>query len=534
MCRSSLFVIRAALVLGIVVVPRLSHADARQCERAISVASTKFARLYYKALRKCNDAVLKGSIPGPCPDARTSTRLARLNASLHVRLAANCGGHNHQCGDADDEPLSTIGWDIGACPNFENGSCTNAIADCGDIADCLSCVDIAAAHQALALTYGSFTPAPAGSSALVCQRAIGKFTEKFFNAQMRALQKCENRVLFDFASPPCPDSIASTSIAKAEFKKVKGICKACGGPDRTCGGSDDLDPATIGFPANCPDVTVPYGSSCAASVTDMPALIACVDCVDTFKGDCVDALSVPAAETYPPECNGGISATRTPTPSPATPTPPVATATTTLPVPTPTAPGPTATLPVPTPTVPGPTPTLPVPTITLPVPTVTLPLPSITLPLPTLPLPSITLPLPSITLPLPSVTLPLPTLPLPTATVTPEVTVTATPTFTLALPTVTLPLPSLTLPLPTVTLPLATATATSTPVPTATATPVLTATATAAATPSATRTATRTPTPTPTSTPVCGNGTLEAGEVCELPAVNCPALQVCVLCQQCL
>ena len=65
--------LRTAVIVAIVLVPRLSHAGARQCERAISFASAKFGRLYYQALRKCNDAVLKGSNPGPCPDARTST-----------------------------------------------------------------------------------------------------------------------------------------------------------------------------------------------------------------------------------------------------------------------------------------------------------------------------------------------------------------------------------------------------------------------------------------------------------------------------
>ncbi len=405
MCRSSFVVIRTAVIVAIVVVvPRLSHADARQCEGAISAASAKFGRFYYQALRKCNDAVLKGSNPGPCPDARTSARLAKLNTKLHLQIATNCGGPDDQCGDGDDQPLSTIGWDIGMCPNFENGSCTNAIANCGDIADCVSCIDTAAAEQAIALTYGNFTPAPAGSAALVCQRAIGKYTEKYFSAEVRSLQKCETRVLSGSSSGPCPDAVASGSIAKAEVRKVRGICKACGGPDHTCGGGDDIDPATIGFPSSCPDVTVPHGSSCAASVTDMSGVVACVDCVATFKGDCVDAASVPALTTYPPECNGGVSATATPTPSPPTPTT-TPTATTTIPVPTPTVPGPTTTLPLPTLLV---TPTLPLPTLTLPLATATSTPATTATPTPTLtlPLPSLTLPLPSLTLPLPSLTLP--------------------------------------------------------------------------------------------------------------------------------
>ena len=50
MCRSSFVVIRTAVIVAIVLVPRLSHADARQCEGAISAASAKFGRFYYQAL----------------------------------------------------------------------------------------------------------------------------------------------------------------------------------------------------------------------------------------------------------------------------------------------------------------------------------------------------------------------------------------------------------------------------------------------------------------------------------------------------
>src|SRR6266404_3083150 len=454
MCRSYRSLIRAALILVVVLAPHVSHADTIQCERAISVASARYARFSYQARRRCYDAVLKGSQPGPCPDARASTKLATLNASLHTRIAANCGGPNHQCGDGDDQPLSTIGWNIGTCPNFENGSCTNAIANCTDIADCLSCVGTAVTNQAIALTYGGFNPSPPNAGVVKCQRVIGKRTEKFFSSQTRSLQKCENRVLFGFASGPCPDPIAAQSIAKAEARKVKAICKACGGPDRTCGTGDDVSASDVGFASTCPSVTIPRGNACAAPVLDMQDIVECVDCVDQFKADCADAVAVPALTTYPAECNGGISATATPTPSPATPT-----ATATLPVPTPTVAGPTITLPLPTQTLLV-TPTLPLPSITLPLPTATstpattaTPTATVTLPLPTitLPLPTITLPLPTITLPLPTITLPLPTttttLPLPIATITLPL---PSATITLPLPsaTITLPLPSATITLP--------------------------------------------------------------------------------------
>ena len=61
------------LLLGLASAAR---ADYRTCERAISLGSAKLARLQYKTLRKCNDAVVKGARPGPCPDAPAELRRA--------------------------------------------------------------------------------------------------------------------------------------------------------------------------------------------------------------------------------------------------------------------------------------------------------------------------------------------------------------------------------------------------------------------------------------------------------------------------
>ena len=43
-------------------------------------------RLEYKALRKCNDAVVKGARPGPCPDARASARLGTATSKLRAAI----------------------------------------------------------------------------------------------------------------------------------------------------------------------------------------------------------------------------------------------------------------------------------------------------------------------------------------------------------------------------------------------------------------------------------------------------------------
>lgn len=362
-------------IAGVVVLSSAaaSHADFRDCEQAISSATVKLARTQYTLLRKCNDAVVKGIRPGPCPDLRTMVKLANAATKLRVTIDGACGGGDGQCGGSGDVPLASVGWNVGTCPNIEGGSCTNAIADCGDVADCVTCVVTAAVNQAVDVTYGDLDLSVRTPDVVACQRAIGKFTEKFFGKQVRALQKCGARVILGFATGPCPDPITVAAIQKAEAKKVRAICKFCGGPDRLCGGGDDLSPATVGFGPSCPDVTVPRGAACAAPITDMQSIVACADCIAEFKGDCVAAIAVPDVLGYPDECKPGATAT----PTPAATATGVATASRTA-TPTPLQ---TATRTA-TPTV-APTPTLPLPTSTL-IPTVTLPLPTVTLPLPTL------------------------------------------------------------------------------------------------------------------------------------------------------
>jgi hypothetical protein len=577
-------------VLVLVALGPASAAGPVACQREIAKSSAKFIRRKMSVLRKCNDAIVTGVHSGPCPDAKASGRIARASAKLHSAIDAACGGGDQHCGTGDDESLASIGWDGGACPNFEAGACNGPIADCADVSDCLECIGEAAIDQEIALTYGDLNYSNDNQMIVDCQRRIGNRIAKFLSVKARALQKCEDRVLSGVSGGPCPDAKSAATIATALNKTTQKICTVCGGPDLTCGTGDDPSRLEIGFRSDCPAVTVPGGPACGGPINDLQDIVQCLECVTEFKVDCLDRVSVPGIATYPPECDQPVETatptlsatpTRTPTPTPtltlplstpsATPSaPPTTTATPTVtsaiatttatltgtPTETPTAtltlPLPTITLPVPTPTI-----TLPLPTVTLPLPTVTLPLPTVTV---TLPLPTVTLPLPTVTLPLPTatstpagptptLTLPLPTitvtLPLPTATETSTAvpaTPTPTPTLTLALPTVTLTLPlptvtatptpapatatpTLTVPLPTLTLPLPTLTATQTPTPAPTATPTPTSTPTA--------TPTRTPTPTPTATPFCGNGIIEAGETCELPNINCGALQTCLLCTQC-
>jgi hypothetical protein len=298
-----------------------ASADPVKCERTIAKASQKFVDEKAKALQKCEDEIAAGALTPDTDchaDSSTAKSIQRALMKLTTDIAKDCGGRDKTCGTSDDDALSGIGWGATTvCPNFENGSCTNAIANCQDIVSCLNCVGEAAVDQAITLYYGDLATDAFGTNSPVnkCQRSIGKETTKFLRSKSKALAQCWDARLKGKHSNPCPDpgdGQAATSIRKAEQKKVENICKACGGADKICGTSDDLTPADIGFVSTCPDVTVPGApSSCARPVEDLADIVACVDCVTEFKVDCVDRLAVPGLASYPPECNAGASTTTT-------------------------------------------------------------------------------------------------------------------------------------------------------------------------------------------------------------------------------
>ena len=298
-----------------------SSADPFACQRAILKASTKFALADMRALGRCEEGKLKGTFP-PTTNCTTLT-FAKNELKLRSTIAKACGGDDDDCATAagNDAP-ATLGWP-GACPDFEGLGCTNTIANCDDIASCLLCVHDKAIDQAIDLYYGQQTASSPGSALARCQIAIGKATAAFFAAKSRALAKCwDARHLGKHASD-CPspgDGKAAPAIAKAEAKKIAAINKACGG----------FTPATIGFVAQCPAV-----ASCSAPITDLPSLIACVDCVTEFKVDCEVPLAVPTFAPYPAMCPG-VSGTPTPTSTIPTPTPTLSATPTKTATPTPT------------------------------------------------------------------------------------------------------------------------------------------------------------------------------------------------------
>jgi hypothetical protein len=314
----------AVALLVTLVVPAIAAAEPSACRRSVSSSLAKFVQAKVKLLRKCNEAVLTGKRPGPCPDALTTEKITRLAGKLRRTISQRCGGADGNCGiGGDDDPLAAIGWDGGSCPNFAHGGCNAAITDCTGVVDCVGCVGEAAVDQAIGLAYDGLAPSSPGTALQKCQAAIGRAAAKYVAVRSQALAKCEAKALA--GGPSCPDGKTGLKLSRAQAKVITGICAACGGVNHVCGDGDDPTITAIGFPASCPAVTVPGGTACGGLVTDVPDLADCVACVVEYGTDCVDALGVPTLATYPAECNPATpTPTRTPTPT-LTPGPPTKT-----------------------------------------------------------------------------------------------------------------------------------------------------------------------------------------------------------------
>ena len=308
--------IRAFMVglvaVGLVVGATSARAEPVKCQRDLAKASSKYVQGRAKALDKCENAKTKAKLPPTtlcATETKTALALGKLDGKLSAGLARACGGADKTCGNGDDDTLASIGWNTGTCPDFESSGCANAIASCTDITTCLKCIHDVAVDQAIALSYAALQQSEFGSNSAVnkCQQAIGKAMAKFLLARSKALQKCWDARLKNQHALICPaDATGKTAllIGKAETKKIDTICTACGGPDKRCGGGDDLTPTAIGFVASCPPAETFDATMCAASIGDTSAIVACVDCLTELKTDCMDAAAVPALRNpLPGVCN---------------------------------------------------------------------------------------------------------------------------------------------------------------------------------------------------------------------------------------
>lgn len=284
------------------------------CEVAITKAAGKLSDTERAILRRCNGTVLAAGT-GICPDRRAVAALAAARTRLASKIADACGGGDATCGTADDEPLASIGWDLGTCPSARS-TCARPIGGCDDVADCLACNADAGVSAEVAACFGAFVP-PSDAAARACQTALCKESFAFARAKGKALEACWTARARGRHANPCPspgDGKATAAIATAESKMRARICAACGGADGQCGGADDVTVATLyGGPLACPAVTIPGGPSCAGIATTLAEVTDCLACTTERAVDCADALRVPWATAFAAECTvGGCAHTTEP------------------------------------------------------------------------------------------------------------------------------------------------------------------------------------------------------------------------------
>jgi len=285
----------AVTVAFVAVTAGAAHATPGQCERTIIKETRVYAQKVMQKRRWCEDANLfSGGALGDCSEDGffVTFKIASLKAKFRKHVEAACR----------NETLASIGWDIGRCPNFEGGTCSNPIGSVNDIPDCILCINEAADSQALSLYYDGLTvPPPTGLRA--CQRQIGASSSSFFSDKLKALTRCELRDLSGNLPGPCSaDPKTQQTIEALEQKTTSILCSRCGGPDNHCGGGDDPTTTDIGFTSTCPDVTIPGGPPCGRPVASLSDLVSCVTCVTEFKVDCLSALVAPTLMPYPTEC----------------------------------------------------------------------------------------------------------------------------------------------------------------------------------------------------------------------------------------
>jgi hypothetical protein len=110
-----------------------------KCQLAFGKSATTFFRAAASALTSCEDGVLRGKLTPPCPDAKTTERIAGKERKLRAALCKACGGKDKRCDGVDDFAPAVLG--LTTCPSrsVPGGLACGAIA-IADVADAIDCV----------------------------------------------------------------------------------------------------------------------------------------------------------------------------------------------------------------------------------------------------------------------------------------------------------------------------------------------------------------------------------------------------------
>lgn len=349
MYRSTLNWCAGALMLVVLVAtPLRVHADAQTeavCKKTIVTQLLKYEKIHLKNHEKCLDKENKGTLPGPCPDAFATLKIATTNSKVAAKIGLKCTmaditnlGYRADCAY---EP-ATAGIE-GQCAGLPVTTST-------EFAECMKCWKSAELAEFVAIIYASHanevcggalddtstvcsdldcaSPLPeqrnlGDNSENDCQVGIGKAAVKYLVKRAKILEKC---LLKGGTEATCTaDPEVALKLSKLEISKqtliknkcgnrdpspASGFCCRCGTANscmvendrsvceatagcsvqegKTCDGGTlkcDPGPKQITWWANCPESAT---DTCPG--TPLATLDDLIDCVDSSADAIVDEL----------------------------------------------------------------------------------------------------------------------------------------------------------------------------------------------------------------------------------------------------
>ncbi len=142
----------------------------------------------------------------------------------------------------------------------------------------------------VALALVIVTAAGAQADTGKCQRAIAKASAQFFQTVAKAKATCEETVVRG-GGAACPDARMAAAVTKAEAKLGALIAASCAGSDQVCNADlvDEDLPATLGWPAVCPNVG---NAACHQPIHSCADITACLSCLGTEITTATTTLAV--------------------------------------------------------------------------------------------------------------------------------------------------------------------------------------------------------------------------------------------------
>lgn len=238
-----------SLLVAVGITP--AFADPELCQKQIAKQYSNLKKKTLKGVEKCLDKDNAGTLPGPCPDATTATKLLIAQQKIEAKVAGSCSMVDATA--LGFGPTCTLGT---ASTSAENTCAGLPITSPAELAACISCWKRAELSEFLAVLYASHaqevcggtlgsgstvcsaldctTPLPTqrdlGSGGEYdCQKAIGKGGVKYLLAREKVLEKC---ALAGGTQTTClADGKNQLALSKAEAKKVALITGKCGNRD---------------------------------------------------------------------------------------------------------------------------------------------------------------------------------------------------------------------------------------------------------------------------------------------------------------